>query len=88
MHGGVVGGLEKPEGDVPGAPGHIQQPGLRPRGKHLHEVILPQPVNTHAHEVIHDIVFGRHVAEHLLHYSHARQEQEWGEMGESSQPGK
>jgi len=67
VHRGIVGGVEKAEGDIARAACHIEVLGVGPWGQHLNKVVLPQPVDPSAHEVIHHIVARRHVVEHLFH---------------------
>ena len=56
--------LQEPEGDVPGAARHVQQLHAAIWLNLLDKVILPQPVDTRGHDVVHHVVIVRHVVEH------------------------
>jgi hypothetical protein len=58
------------KGDVAGAAGHVQHlecPVRLRRVEQGDEVVLPKPVKTAGHQVVHLVIAGRHLGEHLVH---------------------
>jgi formamidopyrimidine-DNA glycosylase len=55
------------KGDIARAPRHIQHPPAWPGVQPLHHRILPQPMDTAAHEVVHQVVPPCHGREYLSH---------------------
>src|SRR6202162_1263841 len=63
-------GLDDPKRDVAGAARHVEQPerlGLPRRVYRSDERILPGAVQPTRHQVVHEIVAPRHLAEHVVH---------------------
>jgi len=56
------------EGDVAGAAGHVEMVEGKPlwRVQHRHEAILPQPVQTDGHQVVHEVVARRDLVEDVV----------------------
>lgn len=65
--GGSARRVQKAEGDVAGATGHVQQASFRPGSQTPNEGVLPHPVNTQGHGVVHQVVGVRHAVEHPQH---------------------
>ena len=64
------GMVQQSKRDIARATRHIQAPNPATRIEHVHEAVLPQPMNTQRHGIVHQIVRGRyrrkHAADHAL----------------------
>ena len=61
--------VEYAERNVPGTARDVDAPerAARTRLETRHEVVLPQPVYTHGHSIVHEVVRGRDTVEHIAH---------------------